>query len=372
MNAQDASIEKPHAFEFHGFLQPSWQWTKSEGQKAANSLRSKRTYLWFSGSLMQEKITFLVRTDFSASTPLLDAWAAWNSQHLSVSTGQRRTFTNNREMTFEEDKLAFPERSLLSTAFCGNGREFGLFAEGRFGNKTLLVPMLALTSGDGPNSFGINSTDVDLGGIKLGGRLDFYPLGDFSEGNTGLSVDAKRESKPKILIGIAGSWNKGASQEKGEGHGYFSLFDSSKTARYPQYRKISADLIVKYRGFSLLAEFANASAAGLSGLRTDSIGGIASLLQPTQIATYLVLGNALNLQAGYFFRNGISVDFRYQKLNPEFTRRDSRLNETEDFALHLGKYFDFNRMKIQATAGSRKIAGLPSKMYSEVMFQVGF
>jgi hypothetical protein len=167
LHAQDAANEKPNAFEFHGFLQPSWQWTKSEGQKAANSLRSKRTYLWFSGSLMQEKITFLVRTDFSASTPLLDAWAAWNSRHFSVSAGQRRTFTNNREMTFDEDKLAFPERSLLSTAFCGNGREFGLFAEGRFGNKTMLIPMLAITSGDGPNSFGINSTDVDLGGIKL-------------------------------------------------------------------------------------------------------------------------------------------------------------------------------------------------------------
>ena len=372
LRAQEMSAEKKSSFDFHGFLQPSWQMEKPNGQKAANTLRSKRTYLWFSGNFLEDKLSFLVRTDFSASTPLLDAWAAWTGSRWKISAGQLRTFTNSREMTFDEDKLAFPERSLLSSAFCGNGREFGLFAEGRIGSKSLLVPMLALTSGDGPNSFGLNSTDVDLGGIKIGGRLDFYPFGEFSVGNQGLSPDIKQETSPKLLLGLAGSWNQGASQEKGEGHGSFILFDSSKTARYPQYRKMSADLLLKYRGFSLLAEFSNASASGLSGIRIDSLGGTAAILKPGQIASYLVLGTGLNLQAGYCFRNGISLDFRYQKLNPEFIRSDSRMSSTEDFALHLGKYFQSNRMKIQASAGSRKIPGLPSLLYSELMFQAGF
>jgi len=370
--AQENSTTEKKQFSFNGFLQPSWKMEKTEGQKAANSLRSKRSYLWFSGSLFQERISFMVRTDFSASTPLLDAYAAWNGKHLSVSAGQRRTFTNNREMTFDEDKFAFTERSLVSNAFCGNGREFGLFAEGRFGEKALFVPMMAITSGDGPNSFGINSTDVDLGGAKIGGRLDFYPLGDFSEGNRELSPDIKGEQKPKLLLGVAGSWNQGASNEKGEGHGTFSLFDSTKKVRYPDYRKISADLLLKYKGFSILGEFTMATASAVSGLRTDSLGGNTRILQPGQISSFLVLGSGLNLQAGYVFANGISLDARYQKLSPEFTRTDSKLKTTEDIAVHIGKYFRTNRMKLQAMAGKRQIPGMPAMLYSELMFQAGF
>ena len=41
--------------------------------------------------------------------------------------------------------------------------------------KIGLKPSLAVTSGDGTNSFGENSIDNDQGGLKYGGRMNIYP-----------------------------------------------------------------------------------------------------------------------------------------------------------------------------------------------------
>ena len=39
-----------------------------------------------------------------------------------------------------------------------------------------LSPKISVTTGDGKNSFGVLSNDVDNGGLKYGGRIDFYPF----------------------------------------------------------------------------------------------------------------------------------------------------------------------------------------------------
>jgi hypothetical protein len=365
--------ENQYQFKISGFLQPSWQMSKLDTLKTENTFRSKRSYLNFGGKALKEKLSFFVQIDFSASTPLLDAFATYHfNSKWNLSAGQRRTFTNNREMTFDEDKLQFSERGMLSNSFSGNGREFGLFLEGKLGSKFVIHPQLAITSGDGPNSFGLNSTDIDLGGFKYGGRLDMYPLGEFSEGNRGYAADLKHESKPKILIGGAASFNKGASSAKGEGHGDFRFYDKNKTSNLPDYRKISADILVKFKGFSLLAEFINSSASGLSGTYTDSVPN-APYLKPGQISQYLVLGNAYNVQAGYVTKSGYSLDLRYEKQDPEFPNEPlSVLPKAEVATIGLSKYFPDNRLKIQATVSQIKFVNNVKAIQSELLLQVVF
>jgi hypothetical protein len=366
--------EDQYQFKVSGLLQPSWQFSKIEKQKAENTLRSKRSYLNFSGKALKEKVSFFVQVDFSAPTPLLDAWAAYHfNSRWALSVGQRRTFTNNRELTFDEDKLQFSDRAMLSSAFAGNGREFGLFLEGSLGSDFVVRPQLAITSGDGPNSFGLNSTDVDLGGFKYGGRIDLYPLGEFSEGNRGFSADLKHESKPRILIGAAASLNKGASSSQGEGHGDFRFYNKDKTSKLPDYRKFSADILLKYQGFCILAEFMNSSATGLSGIYTDSSAQTSSILKPGQISQFLVLGDAFNLQAGYATKSGFSFDIRYEKHNPEFKDEPlSVLPQAEVSTLGISKYFPDHRLKIQASASQVKYASNQKALRSELMFQVVF
>lgn len=366
--------EDQYRFKISGFLQPSYQYGKVEGQKETHIFHTKRSYLNFSGRAVKEKVSFLVQADFSAGTPLLDAWIGYDlAPNWTISAGQRRTFTNNREMTFDEDKLQFSDRGVLSTSFSGNGREFGLFLQGSIGKSFIIKPQLALTSGDGANSFGSSASDVDLGGLKYGGRLDIIPLGDFSKENIGFAADLKHESSLKMLLGVAGSLNNGASQATGEGHGNFLFYDQSKKQKLPDYRKFSADILLKYKGFHALAEFANTSAAGLKGIYLDSTSSISSILKPGQISQFLVLGNAWNTEIGYVTKMGYSLNIRYENLEPEFTDEPaSILQKTSVQTIGLGRYFNNNKLKVQASFSQLEYTGGVKRQQAEVVMQVVF
>jgi Phosphate-selective porin O and P len=366
--------EGAYRFKISGMLQPSYQYTQTEGLPREQKLFTKRSYLNFGGEAIKEKVSFFVQADFTAATPLLDAWVAYHfSPRWKLAAGQMRTFTNNREMTFDEDKLQFAERSILSQTFQTTGREFGLFLQGKIGKRVILEPQFALTSGDGANSFGASSLDVDQGGVKVGYRLDIYPLGEFSADNRGFSADLKHEEKPKILIGVAGSFNKGASNAKGEGHGDFALYGSDKKIKLPDLRKFSGDFLLKYQGFSLLFEFMNTSASVLSGTYIDSSASLVSILRPSQISQFLLLGNAWNLQAGYVTRSGYAFDVRHENLRPEFaTNVASLLQDASVSTLGLSKYFNDNKLKIQLSASQVKYQRGGKSDRAEVMVQVVF
>lgn len=363
-----------YRFAISGFVQPAYSFVKPDGDKAQQFFRSRRTYLNFSADALKEKVSLFVQADFSANTPLLDAYATYHiTPRWGISVGQRRTFTNNREMTFNEDRLQFTDRGFVSKAFCGNGREFGAFLEGRIGSGFILAPQLAVTSGDGPNSFGTNGTDMDLGGLKYGGRLDIYPLGDFSEGNRGFAADLKHESTPKLLLGAAASLNVGASSSKGEGHGDFLFYDKAKAQHLPNLRKISADLLFKYRGFSLLGEYTQASAAMLQGTYLDSSASPAQLLRPGQISEYLVLGSGYNAQLGYVFRSGFALDARIEHLQPEFTSEAlSQLQKTDVATLGTTYYFRENNLKLQASVSQFRYQNAVKAVQGDLVLQVVF
>jgi len=371
---QFSANNNQYQFKIAGMIQPNYSYTKTDRVDYTNKLRSKRTYLSFTAKALKEKVTFFVQTDFSAATPLLDAYIGYGvAKNWVVSVGQRRTFTNNREMTFNENDLQFVNRGYSSTLFTNTGREFGLFVEGKIGTGFVLVPQLAVTSGDGANSFGANSTDVDKGGIKYGGRLDIYPMGEFSAGNRGMAADLKRESKPKILIGASASLNKGASEAKGEGHGVFLFYDKYKDEQFPDLRKVHADFLLKYKGFSLLGEFVNASASNLNGIYLDSSAAAGAKLVPTQISQYLVLGNAWNVQVGYVFKGGFALSARYEDIKPEFgSNANSILKKSKVKTFGICKYFNNNALKLQTDVSMIKYTTGINSYQAELMLQIAF
>lgn len=342
-----------YKFSINGFVQGVYKNEKTDGTPAVNYMNARNAYLSISGSMYKEKISFLLQNNFSNGKPLLDAWIAYSPiSNLKISFGQKQTFTNNREMTFFEDKLQFVDRGIFSTAFCNTGREFGMFFEGQLGKNTFIIrPKFAITSGDGINSFGANSTDVDKGGLKYGGRLDVLPLGNFKRGNDGYIADLLHEDKVKILIGTACSLNVGASNKIGEGHGDFTLYDSTKKEKLPDYRKYYGDMLIKYKGFSLLTEYIKTSAAALEGTFVNATASLP--LYPTDISNYLVLGNGVNIQTGYVTNSGYSLDFKFEKLNKEFNSNNGSLLANQDaYTIGLAKYIKGNNLKIQISATS--------------------
>ena len=319
-------------FNINGFIKPTYVYNEMTSivdggtiNELSRQFKSKNSVLEISGDAKKEKVSFTIMMDYSLSNPLLEAWIGYHpSKSVNIYFGQRNTFLNNREMIFNEDILQFSDRSLLSQNHtAGAGEEFGLFIETTFGEKFILSPKFAITSGDGRNSFGEDSRDSDLGGVKFGARLDLYPFGNFSAGNEG-SVDLVGEQKLIMELGFA-----------------YSKF---------------VDLLLKYKGFSFLAEYADAAASGLNETYTDTF----NLLIPQQISEYLVLGSSYNFQLGYIFQNDIGIDFRYEFSSPEFTNQNNNayensiLQDFENMSLGISKYFDDNNLKIQVGVSSIK------------------
>ena len=351
-------------FSINGYIKPTYVYNEMTSivdggtiNEFNRQFKSKNSVLEISGNAKKEKVSFSIRMDYSLSNPLLEAWVGYHpSKSVNVYFGQKNSFLNNREMIFNEDILQFTDRSLLSQNHTNSyGQEFGLFIETTFGEEFILSPKFAVTSGDGRNSFGEDSRDSDLGGVKFGARLDLYPFGNFSKGNEG-SVDLVGEQKLIIELGFAYSKNIGTSHRTGNGHGDIMFYDADGNNNLPDYEKIFVDLLLKYKGFSFLAEYADAAASGLNQTYTDTF----NLLIPQQISEYLVLGSSYNFQMGYIFQNDIGIDFRYEFSTPEFTNEinnpyeNSILQDFENMSLGISKYFDNNNLKIQVGASSIK------------------
>lgn len=361
-----------YKFGIGGFIQPAYRYNKADNADAQHFFNAKRAYFRISGKAVEEKVSFLIQTNFSEQRPLLDAWVAYHpSKNMTITFGQKQTFVNNREMLYREDRLQFTERGLLSEQLSRTGREFGVFLEGRFGESFGIEPMLAITSGDGRNSFGVDSRDTDLGGLKYGGRLDLYPLGFFSQGNELYSADLMHEKSPKLVLGTAMSTNQGASHALGEGHGDFLLYDNNGKVSLPNYRQLYIDLLAKYKGFSLLAEFGNASASGLSENYADANAVL--LLAPQQISSFLQLGNSYNAQLGYVTKKGYSVDLRYGQSLPEFANyTNSLMQGTRSYTVGLTRYIKGHNLKAQtAFTMLSSDAGVNTNIL-EVMLQIAF
>jgi hypothetical protein len=364
--------ENAYQFNINGFIQPSVSFEKTGGEESVNKFNARRSFLMFSGKAAKQKVSFLIQTDFSLAKPLMDAWIAYHpTDWLTITGGQKQTFVNNREMIYREDKLQFTDRSRLSRLYSATGREFGLFVESKFGNKVGIVPQLAVTSGDGRNSFGADSRDTDLGGLKIGGRLDIYPLGFFLENNQKYTADLQHEPKPKLLIGGSISKNKGVSGATGESHGDFLFYDENGKNNLPDYSQLFVDALFKYKGFSLLAEYANASASGLEKPFLDATA--TQILIPEQISQFLILGDSYTMQAGYVTKSGLSFDLRYENTKPEFaTNINSLLPDSNSYTLGITKYFKENNIKMQASFTSIDFSQGTSATFGEFLVQIGF
>jgi len=361
-------------FKISGMIQPKVSFQKISSQQTTDFYYNvNRTYFNFSGSALNEKVSFFLQTDFSLGFPLLDAWIAYKPlKDMTITAGQMQAVSNNREMLVMEDKLQFADRSLLSTSFSQSGREFGVFVSQKITlGKIGIVPQVSVTSGDGRNSFGADSRDTDLGGLKYAGRLDVYPLGEFSTGNENLIPDLMHEKDLKFVLGGAASYNTGVSNSVGEGHGNFQFYNVNGAIKLPDYRKLYADILIKFRGFSLLGEFVNSTATNLDGSYTAA--SLSSPLLPTQISEFLALGSAYNAQIGYVTKDGYALDVRYDALTPEFANdANSIIKNTTATTIGFSKYFKANNLKMQASVSSVKYPDSSTKLVGSLIFQVVF
>ena len=73
------------------------------------------------------------------------------------------------------------------------------------------------------------------------------------------STNHSRTSDNTLILSLIHiCYNDGASNKVGEGHGDFVLYDKDGNSKFPALRKIAADLLFKWQGWSIMAEYVNA------------------------------------------------------------------------------------------------------------------
>ncbi|MDG1252054.1 MAG: hypothetical protein P8N56_00040 [Schleiferiaceae bacterium] len=366
------SDDDEYSFSISGTVQPFMSIASTSSNRDI-ALYPGLTIMRIQATALSEKVTLFTQMNFSDGSPLLDGFLSFRaSKRTRFSVGQRPNVGNNREMQFYEDQLAFVNRSSISTTFSKSGREFGLQAIHHFTLGNVIVePMWSVTSGDGRNSFGIDSRDVDLGGLKYAGRIDLYPLGEFSKGNDVGTTDLVGEESLKFVLGLSGSYNQGASDRVGEGHGEIFFYDASGKPAYPDFRKWSADVLMKYRGFSLLTEVVQTTATNLLELRTTPLP--TSALMPTMISNYLVLGTGYHALAEYRKGDHWGVQGRYSIIYAEFEENAQSLIHTNaTWTGGITYYLMGNDAKIHLEVGKTLDVLRTSQTVLQAVMQIRF
>lgn len=391
------------ALRISGYLQPFTETRTllgAENTEADTRFRMRRLRLRLEGNSVNDRFSYRLQADLSGTGEeldgnnnyLLDAFVSYNiTSRIKASFGQRATFTDNRELFMNSSSLQLVERSRLTSAFA-TIREFGLFLEGNFrmGGGHYLKPYFVLTNGDGGNVFG-----RDRGGLKVGGRLDYLPFGLFTNFGQFNQVDMVRELTPKLVIGGNYSLNEGMSSRRGRESGAILYLDNNNQELLPNFAKFGIDFLFKFRGFSMLGEFVKSTATVPEGIsqrvRTDGststsfdVNGIEDM--PNYVKGRMMLGEAYNLQMGYLFQNGISVDGRYTYLKADqhsFLNNGTFYNRPYYYTLGVSKFLGRNYgAKIQAdvtyvknNGGINNNAGLPvqgNELVSRVMATFSF
>lgn len=327
-------------------------------------------FMRLQGSARPEAVEFLVQLNFAQTTPLLDAWVRhttrWGSR---ITVGQMQNVGNGLEMLVFEDLLAAPMRSLVAQTFSRSGREAGVMLDHRVAKDRWGMGAYAqVTSGDGRNSFGVDSRDVDLGGLKYSGRVELS-LGAPKSGQAPIQF-ASFDRKTRVLLGLSGSYNRGASQAVGEGHGAFQMYRGSDAA-FPDYRKWSADVLATKGGLSIYGQMMYATATNLDDLQWTP--SVSNLLRPQEISRVLHLGRAFTGQVEYVHPSRWAVVGRRSLVLPEFADYTGSLVEAaSESLLGINRYVVEHQVKWFVGIQRLDFVAKPSEIRLATMIQLRF
>ena len=361
----------------NGMVQSTAESRRYEGVDGSyNRFRLRRARVGFDGSSFNDKLRFRVgldlvkgsETDEGSGSMLMDSYISyrpWGSK-LVITLGQQSTPTDNYEMQVSSHTLQFVERSKVSSVF-GTIRELGVVIDGTFkiGSTGVLRPSLAITDGDGP----VGGTRY--GGLKYGGRVNYMPFGTFRSMGISREGDMAYELIPKLCLGVAYSYTDGTSDRRGgRSAGDMLYMDDNNNIVLPDYGKLVADIVFKYRGFSLVGEFAKSwgyvPGSITQRIRNDgSTSGTFEVDGVQNVDAYvknrMMLGEGINVQAGYMLRSLWSFDMRYTHLTPDkysYLNNDLYYNREHFYDFSVSKYLTRNyAAKIQLTIGMSRSNG---------------
>lgn len=270
------------------------------------------------------------------------------NNYLEVGFGLTK-LPGNRQRVISSGEQQFVDRSILNSML-NIDRDHGIFI--RLKDETIKTPYrlhLAWSNGTGRNY------DEKSGGSALTVKGEWLPLGNFKYKGDYFDGDFVGEEKPKLSFSSAYSYNQNAIRTGGQiGK---PLFESSDMSTF------FADMLFKYNGIAVFAEFAQRDANVPFSFSPDDI---------TEVS-FIYKGYANNIQLSYQNRKHHEIAFRWARFNPhnDIIKYQPELN---DYTLGYTYYARFHRVKIQADFTFRNanstIPSVKSQDYWLYRFQI--
>jgi hypothetical protein len=155
------------------------------------------------------------------------------------------------------------------------------------------------------------------------------------------------------MVGFTYNLNQDAVREIGFAGDY--MFTSDGSLYETDQTTLFADAMFKYNGFSFMGEYAKRTAK--DPLATDIDGSLTG--------DVVLTGDALNLQAGYLFKNNYEVVGRFTTLDYEAV---TEALPTSQYTLGVSKYIVGHKLKVQSDLSYTSVDGNDDN----IMFRIGF
>lgn len=231
------------------------------GNVAEADMRVRRMRLRFEGFMLSPKLTYNVQLSFTradqdwdnSGVPLVLRDAMINyalTKHFTIGMGQGK-LPGNRQRVVSSGDIHFTDRSIVNGAFTLD-RDAGLFGTYRLnlGKSPYILIKGAVTTGEGrgiANTKEFSNTVTPNGGVAYTGRIEFLPLGEFTNRGDYFEGDVEREKTPKLSIAGTYHYNDRAIRTQGQ------LGKALYSAR--SFVGTNVDLMFKYQGLAITTEY---------------------------------------------------------------------------------------------------------------------
>jgi len=231
----------------------------------------------------------------------------------------------NRQRTNSSGALQFTDRTINNASF-NIDRDFGFQIQNlnEFKDKFSYNFKGAITTGEGRNDTKNSDT-----GLAYTGKVELYPLGAFTKNGSFFEGDLARESKPKLMISGAYSFNNKATKTQGQlGEKLFEQKDISS---------LFLDAMLKYNGWAFQTAYMSRMADNPITYNPDDNTDI----------SYVYVGDGMDYQLSYLFPSNFELLGRYSTQNMHKDVK-SFTPDKKQYSMGVTKYFWEHAFKMQA------------------------
>jgi len=356
-NVSAQIVQNSSTMKFTGRIQ-NLGLVEMQGDAVETNLLVRRARLKFEGVAINPKFQYkvelgLTNRDHGSPIPqtqnsarmILDAVVQYEiGANTHLWFGQTK-LPGNRERVISSAKLQFVDRSLLNSTY-NIDRDMGLQLHQKFDIGTMRAKaIVSVSQGEGRNI-----TTGNVGGFDYTGRLELLPLGAFTSKGDYFGSDLKREETPKLALGLSYDYHDNASRSRGNTGSFLSQTRTLST--------IFADMMFKYKGFSVMAEYAIKS-SDESPVFVDA----------SDLEYHFVTGSALNIQAGYLLQSDWELAARFTSVTPEVVLDQE---DVSMYTLGISKYIDGHNLKVQSDFSMILEGEMEESYLARLQFELSF